>query len=1051
MAPNRHLPVRVNPLMTEEVPPYEVLVDRRRLGQTDLAVKAGQVGTSNSTKPKNLGTFDYAHLRAPLPKGIMSGIFRPSPASYFLMRRSHDGFISATGMFKATFPYSEVAEEEMERKYIKSLPTTSTDETAGNVWIPPHHALELAQEYQILPWIKALLDNAPIDVNQAKDATPKSISPPPRFVFGEESTTTPTFSPESLAVPVLQDVAPALVPHESSVDPTPSGRGRPRRSASPSKASRIASPRKTGTARARKIKQDSVEPSAKAASKNLQQALNAAAAESEPSETKEEPVVRVNVDTDVVVEDGVETSHTHVDVEMPAGLPELPLPKDTEAMIAKAKKMVEAATRESNGESTSISKKLKRKAEEVEEEEVSKGSGSTEVAPAKKVKVESDLRRERVKTRALIGLSATLALGHDNTIDTTTVDQKSSAFIAEVVDNTTPSKDGEPRRTDVEEESQTIEECIRNTLRIKHAEAQISQGSRPPKGERIITSEQYRNASTGSSPGVDRNKGRKRTEDEAQIFGNHEELDDMDREILGITEYPRRSENVPNLTISSRGLKYPEVPSNRDSPETFNFEQELDEVYQGSEERSPQKSQRALRVYKEKRNSNSRQDSRKKTTRKKKPPRTLPVNELVLVSQKIEVSDVENNDVEPIELSDDPISQITSQLSELTTSGKISDQRKGESRKVLENLQRNTRRTPFGDIDVSKFRIPQPFPKFAELWTVVHSNPAYSDGFEGAEAQLTGIMMPIRRKVNRQGGYHGVARRIEESSKNTPFHSNPGSTCHSNSTKPIMPEKRSLPRSNKMEIIAAQELSMVYIKRRFDIEDEYEEYRCSAESDSEDSENGDLASEASYDASEDGRSEISATGEMEVDEEILIDGSISNDSEMAKLEPESEPTLDGYKHHPIKEDYLDVPSHLSRRVSVLDLQRMAKAADTELTQIEPTLGEIATEFQETRIEGKEMDDSWRSRNPLSSNTVMEVDVDIESCISRNSPTRALSLMDGFPGRKGGSQPLTIVKNKVDRLVGNGFQHNIQDLIEPGYTLILAPPSPNSRNPISCPS
>lgn len=71
----------------------EILVERRCLGQTELKVKPGQVGTSNATKADNLGTLDYAHLRVPLPKDLSnSGIFikqsnRKWPESYFLMVR----------------------------------------------------------------------------------------------------------------------------------------------------------------------------------------------------------------------------------------------------------------------------------------------------------------------------------------------------------------------------------------------------------------------------------------------------------------------------------------------------------------------------------------------------------------------------------------------------------------------------------------------------------------------------------------------------------------------------------------------------------------------------------------------------------------------------------------------------------------------------------------------------------------------------------------------------------------------------------------------------
>lgn len=180
------LPESRNLLLEEDrSPSHEILVERRCLGQTELKVKPGQVGTSNTTKFENLGVLDYAHLRVPLPKdptgsGIfMKGANRKWPEAYFLIRRSSDGFISATCMFKAAFPYAQVEEEAAEKDYIMSLEEALSEEVAGHVWIDPGKALELADEYGIKLWIAALLD--PESITHGISDTPQAIKSPPPY------------------------------------------------------------------------------------------------------------------------------------------------------------------------------------------------------------------------------------------------------------------------------------------------------------------------------------------------------------------------------------------------------------------------------------------------------------------------------------------------------------------------------------------------------------------------------------------------------------------------------------------------------------------------------------------------------------------------------------------------------------------------------------------------------------------------------------------------------------------------------------------------------
>ncbi|KAF2800070.1 hypothetical protein K505DRAFT_345429 [Melanomma pulvis-pyrius CBS 109.77] len=415
MVGKRNLPERRNELIElEHAPNREVLVERRRLGQTNLAVKPGTVGVSNASKAENLGTFDYAHLRVPLPKDLSgSGIFTLKsttsyPESYFLMRRSSDGYISATGMFKAAFPWASLSEEEEERRFQKTFPSAGPEEVAGSVWVAPEESLQLADEYGMRLWIEALLDPAPIE-RGSKDRPNHHIQMPPRF----DVTKAP----------------PVLLPPASSLRPT---RARSTRSASPSK---IATPnRKMASPRKPRATRGAVKPETEETTEVKTPAISAlqsifengtATSKSVASElvngevkeeAKEADTVRIEVQETVEKDGDVETTTTNVKIDVPADHPALPTPEDPTELIESAKRMVEEAQKLDGG-SPQILRSSKRKAEEVSKDEDA-ADAEVEIVerPAKQARTtayttEQKLKKEQVTRRALVGLGVMAAIG----------------------------------------------------------------------------------------------------------------------------------------------------------------------------------------------------------------------------------------------------------------------------------------------------------------------------------------------------------------------------------------------------------------------------------------------------------------------------------------------------------------------------------------------------------------------------------------------------------------------------------------------------------------
>jgi hypothetical protein len=225
-------------------------------------------------------------------------------------------------------------------------------------------ALVLADEYGIRQWILALLDPEPI--THGTSDPKKSIKSPPTYKMKDMVNGAGKGAKKSRASKA------AAASAESPTKKTP--------------ARKIATPRKRTT----KGRGKSTEPET--------QAMNGDASNT----------VKVEVETESkpTADGDEEVEKTRVNIHMPTDHPDLELPGDAEGLLAKAREMVADAEKISGAAPSTA--KGKRKASEL----LDGDAPESPTQPAKRARtVDLELRKERIKRRALTGIAASLAIG----------------------------------------------------------------------------------------------------------------------------------------------------------------------------------------------------------------------------------------------------------------------------------------------------------------------------------------------------------------------------------------------------------------------------------------------------------------------------------------------------------------------------------------------------------------------------------------------------------------------------------------------------------------
>jgi hypothetical protein len=209
-------------------------------------------------------------------------------------------------------------------------------------------------------------------------------------------------------------------------------RSRAKRSTSPAKSQASSvqggqiSPRKIATPRKRGPRGGSAKPEDKTAveksSKALHDGLQNGVSVTSGAPGSDE--VKVAAQETVQKTQDAKITKTTVSVTMPAGHPDLLIPDSLEGVVEKAKEMVEEANKHDAAKAAAVAsastaptkatgagKKRKASSSLTKDGEDAEGSEKKEAAKRQKTGLEEQLVTERVRSRALLGLTATLAIG----------------------------------------------------------------------------------------------------------------------------------------------------------------------------------------------------------------------------------------------------------------------------------------------------------------------------------------------------------------------------------------------------------------------------------------------------------------------------------------------------------------------------------------------------------------------------------------------------------------------------------------------------------------